>query len=144
MTVHCHLSDNWRLRQHPPSCERQHLTPLLRKSVIALALLLVCSSILTTACSKHRAYVVKSKQTVTPEPSAETVISETPPPPPQELVVASPGPGYCWIPGYWSWQGRWIWVRGAWSIPPYPHAVYVPGRWVHRGHGYVWITGHWR
>ena len=77
-------------------------------------------------------------------PPADIVVSEAPPPPAHEVIVASPGPAYSWVPGYWSWQGRWVWVRGAWVIRPDAHAVYVPGRWVHRGHGYVWNSGHWK
>jgi hypothetical protein len=42
------------------------------------------------------------------------------PPPPPTTVVAAPAPGY-------------VWVDGAWVLPPYPDAVWVGGRWEH-GH----------
>jgi len=97
-----------------------------------------------SGCAKHRATRPKAGTAAVVEPSADVVISETPPPMQQEVIVPAPGPGYVWIPGYWSWVGSWAWVRGAWVIPPYPHATYVPGHWSHRGHGYVWFSGHWR
>ena len=72
------------------------------------------------------------------------VVTAPPPTPPPEAVVVSPGPAYVWQPGYWSWQGRWVWIRGAWVTRPHPTAVWVPAHWVHRGHGYVWVNGYWR
>jgi hypothetical protein len=116
---------------------------LMKNFVFYLLLLGFASAAALTGCVHRRVYVASSS-TVVATPPAETVISEAPPATPQEVIVASPGPGYYWVPGYWSWQGRWVWVRGAWAIRPHPRAVYIPGRWVHRGHGYVWINGHWR
>ncbi len=75
---------------------------------------------------------------------APVIVAQAPPAPAQEVVVASPGVGYVWVPGYWSWQGRWVRVSGAWVARPHAHAVWVPGYWAHRPHGYVWIGGHWR
>ncbi len=89
---------------------------------------------LLAGCAEEPAYVSPGEQ----------VISQPPPPPPAEAVIPAPAPGYVWISGYWSWQGRWVWVPGAWAVRPHPHAYWVPGHWVHRGHGYIWIGGHWR
>jgi hypothetical protein len=55
-----------------------------------------------------------------------------------EAAVASPGPGYYWVPGYWDWVGAdWTWVPGSWVRPPRAHAVWVAPRYDHR-------RGHWR
>ena len=76
-------------------------------------------------------------------PPGEVVVTEAPPQPQLDVLVAAPGPGYVWTPGYWSWRGHWVWVGGRWVIAPHPRAVFVPGRWVRHGHGWVWVRGHW-
>lgn len=81
-------------------------------------------------------------------PPVPTVIAEAgsePPPPIVETVVVSPGPGYVWVPGYWRWHERhWVWVGGAWLIPPRHGAVWVGGRWERRWGSRVWVDAHWR
>jgi hypothetical protein len=68
-----------------------------------------------------------------------------PPPPPRELIVATPGPHYVWVPGYYRWQGnRYAWRRGYWAKPPRHRAVWVPGYWTPQRGGYVWVEGYWR
>ena len=116
----------------------------MKKSLFALSAVALSLATVLTGCVERRVVYVSSPPPSPGPPPADIVVSETPPPLQQEVIVASPGPAYYWVPGYWSWQGRWIWVRGAWTIRPHPHAVYVAGRWAHRGHGYVWIGGHWR
>lgn|SRR5579883_1094036 len=96
---------------------------------------------LAPGCVERR---VEYIQAPPPPPGGEVVVNEAPPAPPQEVIVASPGPEYVWTPGYYTWRGGWVWVRGAWVIRPHPHAVWVAGHWGLRGHGYVWIGGHWR
>jgi hypothetical protein len=57
----------------------------------------------------------------------------------------APGPGYVWVQGYQSWNGRgYYWVPGRWVRPPRARAQWVPGRWAHDRHGYYWIEGRWR
>jgi hypothetical protein len=77
-----------------------------------------------------------------------TVYVQSPPPavpaPPPEAVVVTPGPAYVWVPGYWSWNGSWVWVAGHYVVPPHPRAVWVGPHWGHGPHGYVWIRGYWR
>ena len=98
---------------------------------------------LLSGCVEHRVVYVP---TPTPAvPADTTVVYQAPPPPPaQEVVVAAPGPAYVWVPGYWSWQGRWVWVGGRYVVRPHPHAVLVPGHWARHGHGYIWVSGYWR
>jgi hypothetical protein len=63
-----------------------------------------------------------------------------------EARVASPGPGYVWVPGYHRWDGAaYLWVPGAWARPPRPRAAWVPGRWAQdRRRGWYFIEGRWR
>jgi hypothetical protein len=39
---------------------------------------------------------------------------------------------------------QYVWVPGAYVITPYPGAVWIPGRWVLRGGGWIWVGGYWR
>jgi hypothetical protein len=71
-------------------------------------------------------------------------LPEPPPPPEVDRIHASPGFGYQWIAGAWTWQGRWIWIKGRWELPPRSTAVWVPGRWGSWRGKPTWITGHWR
>src|ERR1700755_1971775 len=42
-----------------------------------------------------------------------------------------PRPGAVWIDEDWKWgSGRYNWGGGYWATPPYPHARWIPGRWV--------------
>lgn len=78
-------------------------------------------------------------------PQAATVTADQPPPPPlTESILAAPGPGYVWIGGEWTWNGRWIWVSGHWGYPPYPYAIWVRGYWYQGPHGWHREAGHWR
>lgn len=72
------------------------------------------------------------------------VVVDTPPVPQTETVGGSPGPDYVWVDGEWVWNGRWIWVAGHWMLPPYPHAIWYRGGWVHGPHGYRRVPGYWR
>ena len=72
------------------------------------------------------------------------VVEQPPPPPPAETILVAPGPGYVWIGGEWQWRGRWVWISGGWVRPPYPHAVWVRGRWDRGPSGWRHVPGHWR
>ena len=77
--------------------------------------------------------------------SANVVATEAPPPPQTEVVVASPGPGYVWVDGDWTWNGvGWVWIGGRWVLPPYPHAIWIGPRWDRGPHGWHREPGHWR
>ena len=41
---------------------------------------------------------------------------EVPPPPQTEVIPVSPGADYYWAPGYWGWDGGWIWIGGGWRL----------------------------
>ncbi len=77
--------------------------------------------------------------------NAQVVVRVGPPAPIVETRPVAPGPGYVWTPGYHRWDGnRYVWAPGAYVLPPRPHAVWVPHRYVRRGGGYVLVEGHWR
>ncbi len=75
---------------------------------------------------------------------SQVVVNEAPPPPIVEQIYTSPGPDYVWIPGYWNWNGAWVWVSGRYALPPYRGAVWVGGAWSARGGRWAWSGGHWR
>ena len=71
-------------------------------------------------------------------------VQTAPPAPIYEPMPAAPGPGYYWVPGYWSWNGyRYVWVHGRYTYPPYGGAVWHPGHWVQGPNGWYWRPGHW-
>lgn len=78
-------------------------------------------------------------------PPQTVVVAPTAPPAPQvEVVPVAPSPYYGWAPGYWAWNGGWVWIGGRYVVRPTPGAVWVGGHWGRHGHGYVWIGGGWR
>ena len=75
---------------------------------------------------------------------APVVVTQAPPPPIEEAIPPSPGLRYVWAPGYWVWNGRWLWQAGRWTLPPRERAVWQPGHWQeHRGE-WMWEPGRWR
>lgn len=76
--------------------------------------------------------------------SAGIYVQTGPPAAIYETVPAAPGPGYYWVPGYWTWNGyRYVWVHGRYAYPPYSGAMWHPGHWAQTPHGWVWRPGHW-
>lgn len=72
---------------------------------------------------------------------APVIVHRAPPPRIVERVMAAPGPGYVWLPGRYSWQGQWVWIPGAWVMPPRSDARWVDGVW--NPQTQQWIDGHW-
>jgi len=73
------------------------------------------------------------------------VVAGPPPPLRAEGVVASPGVGYVWTPGYWNWSpGGYFWVGGAWRFPPHRGAIWIGPHREWRGNGWVYYRGYWR
>lgn len=65
------------------------------------------------------------------------------PPPPRvvHVRVASPGPGYTYVEGYWyPVRGHYTWHAGYWSRPPYEGAVWIAPH--HDGQQYY--NGYWQ
>ena len=89
----------------------------------------------------HRRVVVRERVVA---PSETVVVTEAPPAPRVEVIPAAPSPAHVWVGGYWSWQGRWVWVPGHWASRPAPSSTWVAGHWAPRRRGYVWVPGHWR
>ena len=116
----------------------------MNKSALAIPALLAAALALVAGCVEPYGAV----QHPLP-PGAQpgpTVVNQAPPPPPQEFWGVPPMPeyAYAWMPGYWTWQGDWVWLKGSWASLPRPHAVWVAGQWAKRGHRYIWIRGHWQ
>jgi len=64
--------------------------------------------------------------------------AEAPPPP------ATASATLVWTPGYWAWNGgAYIWIDGAWRIPPKPGAQWVGPTWHARGSVHVLAPGGW-
>jgi hypothetical protein len=99
---------------------------------------------LFSGCAPHREVVVEEHPTTETTVRREVVVTEAPPALRVEEPVASPGPDYEWVPGFWSWDNHWVWNAGKWTVRPHQHALYQPGHWAHRSDGYVWIEGRWR
>jgi hypothetical protein len=135
----------------------------LRAGALALAVSSATIVLLVSGCAERRVVYVPVYQapavavqpiaappTTTPPPAGPTappptvVVTQPPPAPQVEVIPVSPGPQFYWVPGYWSWNGGWVWVTGVWAPRPRPYAVWVQGHWAHRGHGYIWIGGGWR
>ena len=96
---------------------------------------------------------VIEKKTITKE-SPETgttvskvIIAPNPRPAPRaETPPPAPGPRVVWTPGHWSWNPdthAYAWLTGKYLAPPREHAAWVPGRWQHRGDGWMWEEGRW-
>ena len=78
-------------------------------------------------------------------PPTATVIQQAPPVPPTETIVVSPGSGYVWVNGEYTWSGMaWVWVGGHWAVPPHPGAVWIVGRSWHDRYGWHHERGYWR
>jgi hypothetical protein len=93
--------------------------------------------------------VVAATMAITPACAAtrgRVYVRVGPPAPVVETRIVAPGPGYVWIPGYYTWDGRvYVWVPGRWDRAPRARARWVPARWVHDPrHGWYLVDGHWR
>jgi len=75
---------------------------------------------------------------------APIYVREAPPPPPVERIVAAPGPGYVWVPGYYDWHDRWVWRSGHYERPPHQNAVWVPPHTERHGDRVEFRVGVWR
>jgi hypothetical protein len=116
----------------------------MKKTRLAFAVLIVPLVALVAGCAQQSGSVSRQAQPV--EQPGATVVNEVPPAPQHQPVPPAPGPAYAyaWIPGYWAWQGHWVWTSGAWVPLPHPHLRWVAGHWVKWGERYKWIPGKWQ
>lgn len=77
-----------------------------------------------------------------------TVSAPTPPPAEpavEQPVEPQPTRTAVWTPGSWQWNGRaYIWVAGAWRIPPAPQSTWRRATWSVSGGRAVYVPGGWR
>lgn len=73
-------------------------------------------------------------------PVAPPPVKTEPTPPPAPAASAS----LVWTPGYWAWNGSaYIWIDGAWRIPPHSGATWVTPSWSAHGSVHVFVPGGW-
>lgn len=77
-----------------------------------------------------------------------TARAPRPPPPPRAepavRKVEAPSQRAVWTPGYWQWDGQaFLWVKGAWRLPPSEHHTWVPTRWEVSAAGVTLSPGGW-
>jgi hypothetical protein len=109
---------------------------LKARSVIQKAALGLVLAGSLQACASH-AYVTAAVWYPAPPP----------PPPRAEVVVASPGAVYAFVPGHWAWRahrGQYVWISGLWTRPPRPGAVWIEPSYERRDGRWVWLSGYWR
>lgn len=76
--------------------------------------------------------------------ASEMYADQPPPPPYAESVGPAPGPGWVYVPGYWTWTGRrYVWVDGNWRRPPRQGHIWVSGAWVAHSGRYRYLPGRW-
>ncbi|HSM92237.1 MAG TPA: hypothetical protein VLT47_05065 [Anaeromyxobacteraceae bacterium] len=67
--------------------------------------------------------------------------------PPQlrvEVAPPAPAPTQVWVPGYWSYaNGAYVWIAGAYAVPPQPTSRWVAPRWALREGGWYFEPGRW-
>jgi hypothetical protein len=84
---------------------------------------------------------------VSPTPAVaqiELTVMVSPPPLPVYEQPPIPGPGYLWLPGYWSYGPYgYFWVPGTWMEPPAVGLLWTPGFWGWSSGFYVWNPGYW-
>jgi hypothetical protein len=84
---------------------------------------------------------------LSPTPAAaqfEFTVMIAPPPLPVYEQPPIPGPGYLWVPGYWSYGPYgYFWVPGTWLEPPEVGLLWTPGYWGWSAGFYVWNPGFW-
>ena len=84
------------------------------------------AALLTAACLAFGALM-------SPTPAVaqiELTVMIAPPPLPVYEQPPIPGPGYLWVPGYWSYGPYgYFWVPGTWMEPPQVGLLWTPGYW---------------
>jgi len=72
-----------------------------------------------------------------PPPAAPPVVEKPREPRPTATAV--------WAPGQWQWDGRaYVWVDGAWRIPPSGQHTWKPSGWSITAGGATFVPGGWQ
>ncbi len=67
------------------------------------------------------------------------------PPSTPDSVDDQPSPQHVFVSGHWTWnEGAYVWVSGAWELPPSASAEWVAPRWEKKDNGYVLAEGFWQ
>jgi hypothetical protein len=61
-----------------------------------------------------------------------------------QIAGPMPGPGMVFIPGYYTWTDRYVWVNPTWMAPPVVGAVWVAPQWTFDGSQWNLQEGYWR
>ena len=78
-----------------------------------------------------------------PQPQAELQYLPEPPPTLENgPVVPAPGEDSIYVPGIWTWRGRYVWRPGFW-IDYRPGWVWVPPHYRWTPCGFVFVSGFW-
>lgn len=66
------------------------------------------------------------------------------PAPKSEVPPPAPAPGMVWTEGHWFFAVEgWIWIAGAWRVPPFAGATWKASVYVQIGGKYVLVPGGW-
>lgn len=60
-----------------------------------------------------------------------------------EVIPVAPSRHHVWCRGYWHWSNAWVWVPGRY-VARVPGHVWVGPRYFWRGHRVVYVRGYWR
>lgn len=143
----------------------QSFKPVSGKSVITLGAFITLAA-LTGCVSRTREVVVErpTQPAVIVQPAVAPAANvRAMPGPINETRPISPGTGYNWRQGYWTYDGaRWVWQPGQWVqyvVPAMPPASgeqmgtapssthsWVPGywEWDTSANNWRWVAGGWR
>ncbi|MFA6289620.1 MAG: hypothetical protein WC661_19745 [Opitutaceae bacterium] len=78
-------------------------------------------------------------------PTASVIdVNGSTPPPKTEVMGKQPSPKHVWMAGNWRfYSGRYVWIKGRWSLPPEPNAVYTPPLWEIVNGNSMFTEGYW-
>lgn len=63
----------------------------------------------------------------------------------REIAGAFPGPGYVFIPGYYTWTStRYVWVDPTWMAPPVAGAIWIAPQWTFDDGQWNLHEGYWQ
>lgn len=89
--------------------------------------------------------VVQAVPVVATTVAPTAVVTTAPPAVVQEAQPPSPGPGYTWVAGFWTYNGtQYTWTAGHWEQPPVADAQWTEPQWARDGGGYRFTPGRWR